>query len=76
MSDPDLSIGSSNDLGHRYEIELRNSIIEECALVADEFAKLAVGNCQADGTRNPAIYEQGIGAERVAAAIRALKEKP
>lgn len=51
----------------------REDGLEEAAVACDSFAVEAVGNVRLSGTRDPFLYEQGIGAERCASAIRALK---
>lgn len=63
-----LELDQVRELGRQALIAER----ERHAKIADEFARAAIGNSKPDGTRDPALYEQGIGAERVAALIRGI----
>lgn len=53
----------------------RTSALKEAAEVAKTFAAAAVGNTMPQGGRDVALYEQGIGAERVSQLILALSQK-
>jgi hypothetical protein len=40
----------------------------------DKLAAHFVGNIQTDGTRNPVVYEQGIGCERAGQMLREVAD--
>jgi hypothetical protein len=55
----------------------RKSWPEAIRFAAGEVDKLAahfVGNIQTDGTRNPVVYEQGIGCERAGQMLREVAD--